>query len=381
MVKTLKLLYWAALLAPTLATAATYVDIPLTSVRDHAFTKDGYLLITAGNSLKEYDLATCSLNTLFDGGGQLYGVDVSPDDTRIAVASRGVDQGNVKFLHTYRYQWRGYLPWSYPRTSLEDGSYMPAFTSGGQLLLSGTFAGSGWTPLREFDLQAGSSVTRGSVRQDSMLVGGMQTSIIGIAEANISSGPVRAYSTRFASVMATFNTGWFMFELAMNPKGSRFVAPSYAGAFVLDLENGSFADVGRIGQYASHGPLSAVFSPDSTKLITANWSFNLPAERGVRILDAQTLQTLSVIDNYPFSWSGNSALGPGRLTLSRDGNWLAVTIANGVRLYDIGQELNGRSFAGCAHQPIDTRAPVAPAGPQLSPADFDSYGRPVRAAY
>ena len=204
---------------------------------------------------------------------------------------------------------------------------------------------------------------------------------VGIAEANISSGPVRAYSTRFASVMATFNTGWFMFELAMNPKGSRFVAPSYAGAFVLDLENGSFADVGRIGQYASHGPLSAVFSPDSTKLITANWSFNLPAERGVRILDAQTLQTLSVIDNYPFSWSGNSALGPGRLTLSRDGNWLAVTIANGVRLYDIGQELNGRSFAGCAHQPIDTRAPVAPAGPQLSPADFDSYGRPVRAAY
>lgn len=379
MINRVKLIVLAGLLAPGLATAASYVDIPLASVRDHAFTKDGYLLITAGNSLKQYDLAACELSTLFDASGQLYGVEVSGDENRVVVASRGVEQGSIRFLHTWRYRWRGYYPWSYLPAFGEDGSYMPAFTPGGQLLIGGTYAGSGWTPLREFDLATGTSVTRASVRQDSMLATGAESSIIGIAESNISSGPVRAYSTRSGSFQATFNTGKFMFELAINPKGSRFVAPSYAGAFVLDFENGTFTDVGRLGQQASHGPLSSVFSPDSTKLITANWSFSLPAEQGVRILDAQTLQTLSIIDNYPFSWNGNRALGPGRLTLSRDGEWLAVTIANGVRLYDVGMELNGRSAGGCAHRQIDTQIQLAPPGPQLGPADFDSYGRPISA--
>ena len=35
--------------------AATYVDLPLTDVKDHAFDKFGFLYITAGNRLMVYD--------------------------------------------------------------------------------------------------------------------------------------------------------------------------------------------------------------------------------------------------------------------------------------------------------------------------------------
>jgi hypothetical protein len=332
---------------PLAIDAATYVDIALTNVRDHTFTSDGYLMVTSGNRLVEYDLLTCSSKDLLVADAQLMGVAVSSDDVYAAVAKQGLIDGKVQFHYKRRYSMRHYAPRAFIPFSLEGGTFMPSWTSDNKLLITGTFNGSGWVPMREFEPFNGELVTRASVRQNSMLAR-TKVDLTAIVESNISSGPLRAWDNKAHQMVASVNTGWFVYEVAVNSTGTAYVVPTYNGAYVYDLTGNTFTQRGLIGQYANHGPVGAVFSPDASKLITANWSWDAPALRGVKLLDAHTLQQLASLDGYAFPSTGNHALGQGRLSVSPDSHWLAATVSNGVRLYDVSMELTGRYLGGCA---------------------------------
>lgn len=96
--------------------------------------------------------------------------------------------------------------------------------------------------------------------------------------------------------------------------------------------------------------------------------------RGIKLLDANTLQQLSSLDGYAFPWAGNHALGQGRLSISADSHWLAATINNGVRLYDVSQELTGQYLGGCASQ---TPSTASDDGRAFNDSDqFDAWGWP-----
>ncbi|UXI67925.1 WD40 repeat domain-containing protein [Tahibacter amnicola] len=345
-----------------LANAATYVDVPVTGARDHAFGPNGMLYITAGAKLHRYDTATCQLLPPIALGQQLVGVDVSIDGRFVAVADRAVENGKV---HVYVYDGFGSrLPRKveYPADFGENGSFMVAWMADSSLLISGSYSGSGWVPLRRYEPTPGTVTTIGRVQQNSMLAASRDGMTAAIAESNISSGPVHAWDLDTTAIGASARMNWFAFEAAIDANGSRIVSPSYNGAYVYERVGNQLVETGRIGQYAEWGPLSAVFSPDAKRLVTADygWSYGVgAAQRGVKIYDADSLTLLSTIDPYPFPWNGNHALGQGRLTLSRDGHWLAATINGAVRLYDVHEEL------GTDRKPVSACATKTPSADSL----------------
>ena len=359
--------------------AATYVDLPLTDVKDHAFDKFGFLYITAGNRLMVYDTNTCTMHERFLADQPLMGVDISRDSAWAALGTTGVTSGRAKIYYMNINHHRHFLDHNYLVQSLESGSYMPAWMHNNQLLFGGTFAGSGWTPLRVLDVDSVSTSAVASVRQNSMLTKS-NSKIIAVAEANTSAGPIRAFESGSQQFVASVNLNWFVYDVALNSNGTRFVAPTYNGTYVLDRVGQNLVEVGRIGQYATHGPVGAAFSPDSTKLFTANWSWNTPSQAGLKMLDAQTLAPLANIDGYQFDWSGNGALGEGRLTMDENGQWLAANISNGVRLYDVSADLGSPQPASCATQKAnaatDDAIPRRRKGQQI-----DALGWWVRSAY
>lgn len=320
-------------LVPGISVAGyTFLNVP--DRRDYTFDGNGMLYIsTSGGSILRYDTHAASFLAPFTIGGTLNGLDLSPDGQTLAVADYST-QGSSNRIHLVNAATGADNPISFARQSLESGTYMVAWGSDNQVLVTSNFAGSGWVPLRRYDPHANATTIIGSVRQSSMLTPSADRNAIAIAEANISNGPITAYNVPSHSFQGTVNTSWFTFEVAVDREGDKFVVPTYYGAFVYDKSGNTFQQQAVIGQYADHGPLAAVFSPVNDVLFTAEWSWSGP-DHGVRVYDANSLALIQTIDPYPFDWNGNGAMGPGRMEISPDGKLLAVSVDEGVRLYDV----------------------------------------------
>jgi WD40 repeat protein len=315
---------------------AQFTPLTVADRRDYVFDASGILYIsTAGGSILRYNTQTASYLSPFSIGGTLNGIDLSPDGQTLAVADSSTQGANnrIQLVNTTT---GAATPVSFVRESLESGTYMVAWGSDNQVLVTSNFAGSGWIPLRRHNPLTSTTTTIGSVRQSSMLTPSADRHTIGIAESNISSGPITDYDVASQSFQGTVNTSWFTFEVAVDRDGDKFVVPTYNGAFVYNKSGAAFTQQGIVGQYASHGPLAAVFSPVNDVFFTSEWSFSGP-EHGVRVYNANTLALLETIDPYQFDWSGNSAMGPGRMEISPDGRFLAVSVDGGVRLYDVAE--------------------------------------------
>jgi hypothetical protein len=313
------------------APVSTFVELPVPNRRDYAFDDAGVLYITAGPQIVRFDTHTGTYLAPFVLGGNLFGIDRSRDGRTLAVADE-TTQGSSTRIHLVRTETGAAQAVSFPQAFYESGTYMVAWGADDSILVTSSFAGSGWVPLRRYDPATGQTSVLASVRQDTMLTPSAGRETIGLVEANISSGPVHAYSVSQGAIVATVNTNWFTFEVAVAPDQVHFVVPTYGGAFVYARTGASFALVTTIGQYASHGPIAAVFSPTKRRLFTAEYGTNA----GVKVYDVETWQELAVIDHYPFPWGGNGALGQGRMEVSADGTLLAVSVANGVRVYRVG---------------------------------------------
>lgn len=335
------------------ANAATYVDLSITNAKDHAFVGNT-LYVTSGTQLHRYDLSTCSLASPLSLGQQLMGVEASPDGRYLAVANSGLADGNVRVFLFDAFGARTPRTLSYPAAFGEGGSYMVSWEGNASLLISGRYDGSGWTPLRRYDVASGTLTQIRSVRQDTMLAASRNYQTTALVESNISSGPVHLLDAGGSNVGASATTSWFVFEVAANSDGSRVIVPTYDGAYFYQRQGSALSRTGTIGVYADYGPVAAAFSPDDRRLVTANyaWTAN-PTRQGVLLYDAQMLTRITTLDPYPFGSTGNHALGAGRLTLSRDGNWLAVTLNDRVRLYDVHAELGDPNRA-----PSSCTAPV-----------------------
>lgn len=322
-----------ALLGFALPTFAySFLDVP--DRVDYAFDKSGILYVsTTGGKIVRYNTQTSSYLSPFTVGGTLCGIDLSPDGSTLAVADSST-QGATNRIQLVDTLTGAATPISFTRQSLESGTYMVAWGSDNQLLITSNFAGSGWIPLRRYDPQTGTTVTVGQVRQSTMLTPSADRNTIAIAEDNISSGPITDYDVPTKSFSGSVNTNWFTFEVAVDRDGDKYVVPTYDGAFVYSKTGTTFQKQTVIGQYASHGPLAAVFSPVKDVLFTSEWSW-YGTEHGVRVYDANTMSLKATIDPYSFDWCGNGAMGQGRMEISPDGSRLAVSVDQGLRLYDV----------------------------------------------
>jgi hypothetical protein len=315
------------------AGSASYVELAVPHRLDFTFDDAGILYITAGERIVRFDSTLGVYLTPFEVGGTLIGIDRSKDGHTLAVADLAT-QGGTNRIVLVDVATGQVETVSFPLDFFEGGTFMVAWGADDRVLVTSTFNGSGWVPLRRYDPATHHTDVLGSVRQSTMLTPNADRTTIGLAESNISSGPVHSYNVARGSIVASVDTNWFTFEVAVSTGADRFVVPTYGGAFVFDVSGSQFTTITTLGQYADHGPLSAVFSPTARRLYTAEWAFGAGA--GVKVYDTVTWQQLDVLDDYPFQWGGNGSLNAGRIKISPTGRLIAVSVYGGVRLYRVG---------------------------------------------
>ena len=286
------------------------------------------IYIANGDRVLRYDVANQCLLDPVVLGGQLMGLDISPDGKTLAVADT-VGDASAAWVHlvdltTLTDQKVTFAPneWG------EYGTYSVAFTHNGGLLATSRYAGSGWVSMRRLDLATLQWAILDTVQQDTMLSASADGSAIAFAEANISDGRWGVYYPASGQIVRrqwyTDGTSWFNFEIAANRDGTQFAIPTYDGTFVYDAQ---YQKTALIGEYAAGQPIGLAYDPIKPRAYFP-W-----AESGeVRIYDMQSMQQLGSYDfNDTFDHTGNAAYGQGRTRISPDGTWLMVAVTGGVR--------------------------------------------------
>ena len=311
--------------AGTFIPASARVDMVYDSDRDVVY-------ISNGGSILRYHLGSNTFLSPFVTGGNLGGIDISPDNNTLVVADRRRLE-TVVWVYVINLQTDQITQLQFPRAFFEGGTYTVAFAGDGSVLSTSTFEGSGWIPLRKFNPITGDVTELTEVRHGSMVTASGDMGIIGIAEADISSGPFGRYRVADGNLLFTSFSGgtqWFNFEIGVNHNGTQYAIPTFNGTYIAD-EN--LAKFNLIGQNAGNHPIGVVYHPVENIVYFA-WS----GTTQIRAFDTFSFAQIDAYDfEHTFSWTGNSAFTQGRLKTSRDGSLLFSTVTDGVRflrLYD-----------------------------------------------
>ena len=341
----------------TFIPAANRVDMVEDSLRD-------ILYITAGNQVLRYSLNSGTFLTPFTFGTSLNGIDISPDNNTLVVADTSAYNSSNVWVYAVDLPSGTNRQITFPAAFYEGGTYAVAFGYDGAAIVSSTFLGSGWVPLRRVDPVSGNYTVVGNPRQDSMVSSSGDRRIVGIAEANISSGPLDRYDVASQTITGSVGDGWFNFECAVNRDGSQFAVPTYDGTFIYDT---NLNQIGLLGTYASEGPIGGAYDPQADLAFFAWWPTSF-----LRAYETHTMAPVASYDcGYNFGWTGNGAFGQGRVRISPDGNNLFVTVGNGVQWIsrpvfppaDLALSLSGSPSTGNAGSNLTYTITVSNAGP------------------
>ncbi|MBL9173952.1 MAG: PQQ-binding-like beta-propeller repeat protein [Verrucomicrobiales bacterium] len=311
---------------------AAEVFIPAASRSD--FIHDGrreMVYIANGSQLVRYDLAAKALLPALALGGNLRGMDLSPDGDTLAIADASSSGADV-WIHLVDLVAGTSRKVSFPKNFGEGGLHMVAFGSDGAILTSGFYAGSGWTPCRRYDPATGETLNVGSLSDGAMLCASGDRSVIGIAEGNISSGPVNRYDVGTRAITKTSGTGWFNYEVGVNRDGTQYAVPTYGGCFIYDE---TLTLIRTVGTYAGPQPVGVAYHPSAQAVFFA-WA----GTSTVKIFSTPNFQEIGSIEcGSVFQHPGNAAFVNGRLRLSRDGSLLLVSVDGGVRVIRHGIDI------------------------------------------
>lgn len=313
--------------AGTFIPAANRVDM----VHD---AKRGLIYISSGDGqVLRYHVASASFLAPIATGGQPKGIDLSPDGNILAVADRTRGEEDI-WVHRIDLDAVDPQPTKLlaPRGFGEGGTWTVAFDATGKLLVTSTYEGSGWTPLRRFDVGTGASSILGQVTQNVMLAASGDGQTIAFAESNISDGRWGLYDIPTGQLVRREwyenGTSWFNYEIATDQLGSQFAIPTYGGTFIY---NDVYAKVATIGVYAGPQPIGVAYHPVQNRIY-----FPWASTSEVRVYDSTTLTQVGSIDfEDTFQNNGNNAFQQGRTRLSRDGSMIMVSVSGGVRFVQL----------------------------------------------
>ncbi|HSH79244.1 MAG TPA: Ig-like domain-containing protein [Herpetosiphonaceae bacterium] len=306
--------------AGTFIPAAERVDMV------HDYARD-MLYISAGSSVLRYELGTGLFLSPFELGGNLAGLDLSPDGSTLVVADVQYSDTDV-WVHVVDLASGGSRKAVFPRAFGEGGTFTVAFGDDAYVLITSTYEGSGWVPMRRYNPATGEWSQLASVRQNTMLSSNADGSVIGFAESNSSDGPVGRYRVADGDLLRksgyTDGTGAFNYEIGANRNGTQYAVPTYGGTFIFDA---NLAKIGTVGEYAGPQPIGVVYHPRADIVYFA-WS----GSTEVRAYDSTTPTQVAAYDfEYSFVHTNNLAFTQGRLKMSRDGSLLFATVEGGIR--------------------------------------------------
>jgi hypothetical protein len=297
--------------------------------------------ISSGTQVLRYRVATASFLQPIELGGELSGIDLSPDGKTLAVADRSsngsqlwVNAVRLDDLHVSKLV-------AEKADELESGTWAVSFAFDGSLYATSRFSGSGWVQMRRFDVDTGAVSPLAEIMQDTMLASSGDGKTIAFAEANISDGRWGLYDVPTGGIVRRQwyddGTSWFNYEISADAMGGQFAIPTYGGTYIY---NEVYQHIATLGEYAGPQPIAAAYHPVEP-LIFFPWA----QTREVRVYDSLTLQPVDSFDfEDDFQATGN-AFEQGRTRLSRDGSLLMVSVAGGVRILRMYAPLSADSVS------------------------------------
>jgi hypothetical protein len=338
----------------------TFLAASLRTDMVHAYDTD-ILYVTNGTSVLRYVVGTktflppISLSVNGDTP-KLLGIDLSPDGKTLAVADNRT-VGSLVWVWLIDTQTLQATRVTFPQAFYEGGTYTVAFGADGSLFVSATFQGSGSVPLRRyFPATNTTTVVHDRISQSTMLTPSGDAQIIGLAESNLSTGPVGRIRVSDGDYIRkdTYEggTSWFNYEMGVNKDGSQFAVPTYNGAYIY---NSAVVKTGtKIGTYAAQHPMGVVYHPVED-LVYFAWAKTYDIRCFNTLTWAQTASYY--FENY-FDHPGNAAFTEGRLKLSRDGSVLFSTVQGGVRFLKLYEGLAVQDSSVTVSEDTPTAAPL-----------------------
>ena len=332
----------------------TFIPAPSRFDMVHDSKRD-VLYISSGGSILRYHLGSDTFLPPFETGGNLGGIDISPNGNTLVVADRRRLETLV-WVYVVDLQTEQITQLQFPRAFFEGGTFTVAFANDGLVLSTSLFEGSGWVPLRKFNPITGDWSQIDEVRQDTMITASGDMGIIGFAESNISDGRFGRYRVADGNLLRkTFEdgTGWFNYEIGVNRTGTQFAIPTFGGTFIADANLNKFHVIG--SQSGNH-PIGVVYHPVENTVYFA-WV----GTTQVRAFDTSSFAQTAAYDfEYTFTNPGNFAFVHGRLKTSRDGSLLFATVGGGVRYLRLYDPLTADSQSVSTNE--DTSVPITLTG-------------------
>jgi DNA-binding beta-propeller fold protein YncE len=303
--------------------------IPDATRRDHVFSPDGSTLYFTGSGggLQRFSVATGSLLDPIPVGVSLNGIDLTPDGTTAFVTDRVMigGQGVLRRLDfaTGTVSSLMYTP-QYPQ---ETHSWDVAIVSNATGFITSSFAGSGNTVRRQIDVANNTLTVRQGVnwiRNRSRLYRSADRSRMVLAEAETTPGNLWNYDTSTDVFSAIGQSNDFLGNapLAVSRDGALFaLGHSIAGTRIYDSAFGIVATLPASTGY--------VFDPLRDVLYLTNRLTDQIVE--YRTSDWSVVSTFPVGENMIVSL----AFGEGYMSISDDGQQLAVSTPLGIRVYSI----------------------------------------------
>ena len=333
----------------TFIPAASRIDMVYDSARDVVY-------ITNGGSILRYHIGTNTFLTPFVTGGNLGGIDISPDGNTLVVADRRRLETLV-WVYVVNLKTNQITQLTFPRAFFEGGTFTVAFANDGTVLSTSLFEGSGWVPLRRFNPLTGDVSQITEVTQWTMIIASGNMEFIGFAEANISDGRFGRYRVADGNVLRkdfSNGTGWFNFEIGVNNNGTQYAIPTFGGTFITDA---NLVQIRTVGQQSGDQPIGVAYHPVEN-IVYFPWS----GTTQIRAFDTVSfLQTAAYDfeDNFTTD-HGNFAFVQGRTKTSRDGSLLFCTVTGGVRFLRLYAPLVANSQSVTVDE--DTPTPITLTG-------------------
>jgi hypothetical protein len=289
---------------------------------------------TQSGEVVSHALRTGASSFLHQTGSALRGLDLSPSGEQLLVADTSivdVEGSASNRVHLIDLSRSAARELTFPLAFFEAGTYMPLFIDEDTALVSSSFSGSGWVPLRRFQLADAATTVIADVRQDTMLARSADGRTVAYAESNISSGEFGRISVDDGSIGEGWANG-YLSTIAVNRDGTQFAVPVYDGLYIYSSSGpaSGFLHVRTLGAYASKYAAGVAYSPNSDVLYVA-WRGYAPS---IEAIDATTFDVLYQLDaGIDLGYGG--AFGPGRMRISDDGRLLLVILPQGVMTYPV----------------------------------------------
>ncbi len=289
------------------------------------------LYITSGSEVLRYNLTTQQFLSPYQLGGNLMGIDLSPDNNTLAVAD-GTYSTTQAWIYLVDLETSTSKKVIFPLSAYDQtwGTFSVAFGSDGNVLIT---ENDQWSPLRKYNPTTGALTTLlDFVSGATMLSASADGNVIGFAEGGTTTGTWGRYRVSDGNIVVRSpGTYGFNFEIATNRNGTQFTIPIYAATYVFDSNLTQIATLWQ-SPAGSPNPIGAVYHPMKDILYLA-WG----GTQEVRAFETTNFTQVAAYNiEHTFQFQGNFVYQQGRLKTSRDGSYLFATVEGGVQYVQIG---------------------------------------------